>query len=550
MKKQILLLLAALVIFSYFVHSIETFVIQETEKISLQTNASDPDFDKLTTAYNAPLNQNGEWQTNYGDAGEYKATITVSDGTSNVSKDILIKVKRKEEPPKIDSFSPKQDNLDIKETDSIMFKISASDLNNDNLHYHWFLDGKKVNDGEGFNYATAYNDSGSHKISAVVSDGKSNESKEWTVNVDDLDRPAVFEEIGNRIVKENDDVKIILNAHEPDGDNITYFANNIPEGAKLEGNIFSWKPSYDTVKKEGFVNIVMDKFGALSKTFYLQFSVSSKDKKIVQNVVINVKDVNRAPVLEDMETITINEAEALKIIPKAYDLDGDKVSLSYSGFINKDDYKSNFGDAGTYYVKVTASDGLLETSKFVQINITHVNRAPVFSPIADIKSNEGDSIVILLDAKDPNGDKLNYSIDNPAQNSSLKANAFFWTPGYGLVPKKQTKKFDFVFVASDGKAQARQIAHVEVSHKNRAPKITNASKDIVAKVNEPVLMFVKAIDEDADILTYTWDFGFFEKYKATPMHQRIFTSRGSKSVKVIVSDGTDEAEQLINVNVI
>ena len=65
-----------------------------------------------------------------------------------------------------------------------------------------------------------------------------------------------------------------------------------------------------------------------------------------------------------------------------------------------------------------------------------------------------------------------------------------------------------------------------------------------------MLIFVKAADEDDDALSYTWSFGFFEKYKATAAHQRIFTSRGAKAVKVIVSDGTDSVEQVINVNVV
>ena len=42
----------------------------------------------------------------------------------------------------------------------------------------------------------------------------------------------------------------------------------------------------------------------------------------------------------------------------------------------------------------------------------------------------------------------------------------------------------------------------------------------------------------------------FDKYKGTQKHQRIFTTRGTKQVKVIVSDGIDKTEQMINVNVV
>ncbi|MEK6828473.1 MAG: PKD domain-containing protein, partial [Nanoarchaeota archaeon] len=215
-----------------------------------------------------------------------------------------------------------------------------------------------------------------------------------------------------------------------------------------------------------------------------------------------------------------------------------------------DTFKSGFDDAGTYNVKVTASDGVLETSKFVQININQSNRAPVFSKIKEIKSREGDNIAVLLNAYDPDGDEITYSLDNQLDGYSLKGNAFLWTPSYSLANKKETTKFDLVFVASDGKAQTRQIAMAEISDKNRAPKIINATKSIAAKVNQPVLMSVKAADEDRDELTYTWNFGFLEKYKATAIHQRTFRSRGAKVVKVVVSDGTDKVEQVINVNVI
>ncbi len=630
MNKRAALLIILFLAFPYIVHSAATFTVQETEKISLQADAADPDADRLTTTYAYPLNDNGEWQTKYGDAGEYKSKVTVSDGITNDSRDILIIVKKKEESPKIESFIPNQDSLSINEGQASDFRVMASDLNNDELKYEWLVDGKKSKEGTEFSYNTGYNDAGAHKILAVVSDGTTDTSKEWAVNVEnvdvegmlngindivvnendiarlklpdfekyglaysisepigsknewktsyndagsyeakvhaegkgfsgdktvkvavnDVDRAPVFDRIENKVLNENEEMKITLNANDPDGDEITYSASGLPEGSKFEGNVFTWKIGYDAVRKNGFVDKVLDNFRVLSRSFYLQFAASSKGKKAVQNVVITVRDANRAPVLEDIEPITINEGESLKISPKAYDPDGDKVSLSYSGFTGKDAYKSNFGDAGAYYVKVTASDGLLETSKFAQINIRHVNRATAFGKINNIRAMEGDSIAVLLDAQDPDGDEITYSIDNPPEGSSLKGNVFLWVPGYNTANKKETKEFNLVFAASDGKSQARQIAKIEVTGKNRAPKIIDATKSISARVNEPVLMSVKASDEDGDELSYTWNFGLLESYKATASHQRTFTSRGLKTARVIVSDGTDEAEQLISVNVV
>jgi hypothetical protein len=630
MNKAITLLLIIFLAFPCIAFSITTFTILETEKISLQADASDPDADNLTMTYAHPLNEKGEWQTSYGDAGEYKSTISVSDGTTADSREILIIVNKKEEAPKIESFAPKQDILDIKEAESISFRVSAADLNKDELRYEWFLDDEKKLEGQEFIYSADYSSAGKHKIRAEISDGTLAVMQEWSVNVEnvdvegileaiqdisvnendaarlklpdfekyglaytisepigndnewktgfkdagtyearlhaegkgfsgdkivkiavnDVDRAPVFEKIGNKFVNENEEVKITLNAQDPDGDEITYSAGNLPEGSQFEGNAFTWKTSYGTVRKEGFVDNVMDKLRVLSKSFHLQFIASSRDKKIVQNIIITVKDINLAPILEDIEPININEGETARIAAKAYDPDGDKVKLSYSGFMDSDTFKSEFDDAGTYYTKVTASDGLLETAKFARINIKQSNRQPIFSKIQGIKTREGDSVAVLLNANDPDGDEITYSIDNPPKGSSIRGNVFLWTPGYDTANKKETKKLDIAFAASDGKAEARQVLKIEVADKNRIPRITDATKSISAKVNEPVLMFVKAADDDGDELTYTWSFGLIEKYKATAYHQRIFKSRGIKTVKVVVSDGTDEVEQLISVNVV
>ena len=56
MKKSVALLLIIFLILPQAVFPIATFVIQETEKINLVPNVTDPDADKLATTYTPPLN--------------------------------------------------------------------------------------------------------------------------------------------------------------------------------------------------------------------------------------------------------------------------------------------------------------------------------------------------------------------------------------------------------------------------------------------------------------------------------------------------------------
>ncbi len=625
MKKNIALLLIIFLILP-LAYSVTTFVVEETEKISLQTNATDPDNDRLSYTYSPPLDENGEWQTTYGDAGEYKSQVTVSDGLASTSQEILIVVKRKEEMPTIDLYAP-ESPVYLKEMESVRFSLTASDLNKDELSYEWNLDGKKVQEGTEYTYRPLYSDSGTHTVFVIVSDGLFKVSKTWqvivedinlqkllddiqdvTVNeneiaslilpdfelygltysitepigndngwqttyddegpyhvsvhaegngfsgetgvevtVNDVDRQPLFDKLENKVINENQTLEIALSATDPDGDEVTYSVDKLPDGAKFEKNVFTWMPSLDTIRKEDFIDYVVEKFTVLSKNFYVQFAANSKDQKVVQNIVITVKDVNRAPIIEDLSNIVVNEADTIQLSPEAYDLDGDKVTLSYSGFMSSDTYTTNYDDAGNYFVKITASDGKASTSKFVDIIVNQTNRAPIFNPIKPVKAKEGDTVTILLNAFDPDGDELSYSIDNPPDDYSIDGNTFVWTPDFSISKQGETKRFDFVFVASDGQLDLRQTAVVEVANKNRAPTIINASSNLVAKANEPVFMFVNAFDEDGDALTYNWNFGLLEKYEATENHQRTFTTTGAKVIRVTVSDGIDSVEHAINV---
>ena len=131
MKKIITVFLILFVSFVYTVSSLKVFEINETGKLSLGLNVEDPDEDELTYTFTEPLDRNGEWQTTYGDAGEYTAIVGVSDGETKVTEEVKIIVYRKEAEPTIGSFSPKEDPVSIDEAQSIKFKVDASDLNND-----------------------------------------------------------------------------------------------------------------------------------------------------------------------------------------------------------------------------------------------------------------------------------------------------------------------------------------------------------------------------------------------------------------------------------
>ena len=89
-----------------------------------------------------------------------------------------------------------------------------------------------------------------------------------------------------------------------------------------------------------------------------------------------VESTNKPPVLRPIADITLNEGETVSLEPVATDPDGDEVTITYSGWMTKATYTTNYDDAGTHIVTVTASDGKESTSQDVIVTVSNVNRPP------------------------------------------------------------------------------------------------------------------------------------------------------------------------------
>ncbi len=256
-------------------------IIEETELVSLVPKAEDPDEDVLTFTFTSPLDDNGEWQTTYGDAGEYTVTVTASDGSLTSSKDVLVIVNRKEEAPTLDSVNPQGTVVEVAETDILAFEVVASDLNNDELSYVWKLDGVTIGDENSIEYKTTYEDSGSHTIKVSVSDGIFETEKIWSITVNNVNRKPVLSRVYDIEAKETDTIIVQLEATDNDGDELSF---GIDDGRFVQdGNMFTWETTYDDAGEYSVTATVSDGVDTVSEEF-----------------TVTVENVNRAPVILDI----------------------------------------------------------------------------------------------------------------------------------------------------------------------------------------------------------------------------------------------------------
>jgi hypothetical protein len=256
-------------------------VVQETDLVDLIPKAQDPDNDDLVFSFTSPLNDKGGWETTYGDAGEYTITITVSDGQAATSRDVLIIVNKKEESPTIDASKPIESALTILETESLDFYVEASDLNNDPLTYSWKLDGDLIGQFSDFTYQTDYDSAGTHTVKADVTDGISTASRIWSIEVTNVNRKPMLEQIGDVYAKETEKVIITAFATDDDLDPITYSISD--KRFTQTDNVFTWQTDYDSAGTYEVTVKSMDGSDTTEEVF-----------------AVNVENVNRPPMITDV----------------------------------------------------------------------------------------------------------------------------------------------------------------------------------------------------------------------------------------------------------
>ena len=178
----------------------------------------------------------------------------MSDRAKETSKEWIVNVE------KVDVEGLLESILDVTANENEIVKLQLPDFEKYGLTYS--ISEPVGNKNE---WITTYDDSGTYDIK-IHAEGKGFSGDRLVeITVNNVDRAPVFDKIGNKVINENEEIKITLHAIDPDGDEVAYSANNLPEDAKLEEDVFTWKSSYDAVKKEGFVDKVIDKFGVLSK---------------------------------------------------------------------------------------------------------------------------------------------------------------------------------------------------------------------------------------------------------------------------------------------
>ena len=188
-----------------------TVKIKENELLKLKVNYSDPDKDTVTLSFNKPLDKNGEWRTNYGDAGEYLSTIVASDGKISTTTKLKITVERVNVAPVIDGVQ----DLTVKEGDVVKLDPKVTDPNKDPVT---ITISDPIKNGV---FKTDQTSAGDYKIKVTATDGDLKTEKSFLLKVLDVNVKPKVDGVPEKLtVKEGEVIRIKPTVSDLDNDKL------------------------------------------------------------------------------------------------------------------------------------------------------------------------------------------------------------------------------------------------------------------------------------------------------------------------------------------
>ena len=311
-----------------------------------------------------------------------------------------------------------------------------------------------------------------------------------------LNTPPVLDPIDNRTINETEILIIDVNASDIDGDTLTYTCNRT--------NLFI---DFNQVTGTGTWTTDHDDSGI----YYVCFSVSDGKGGIDNETIrIDISNVNRPPVLDDMADRSVNENTLLEFIIYANDPDGQKLTYSTSNLPDRASFDPgtrtfswtpSFDQAGTYQnVHFEVSDGSLTDMENITITVNNTNRPPVLDHIGDRNANENSLLEFTINASDPDTDVLAYSASNLPDGAIFDpgTRTFSWTASFeqsGTYP-------DIHFEVNDGNFSDYKNITIVVDNTNRPPVLDEIG-DRTADENTLLEFTLTGTDPDEDGLTYS-----------------------------------------------
>ncbi|WP_209618448.1 Ig-like domain-containing protein [Methanolobus bombayensis] len=522
--------------------AIDSQSVNESETLSFTLYATDDDNETLTYSANglpsgATLDvSTGEfsWTPGYDDNGSHYVEFIVTDSNNaNDTEGVTITVNNVNRIPSIESI----DEQSVYEDHELTFTLVGSDDDSDDT-LTYSMNGlppeATLNETTGeFSWTPEYTTTTEYRTfnaNFMVSDGEDSVSQYVIITVYNTNRAPEFPEFTNISASEGTELVLNISAVDPDGDSLEY-TKDVNFGIINDTN-FEWTPDYND-----------------SGIHYVEFNVSDGSLSNTTVVTIDVADVNRAPILNYIPTVSVNETELVTIILNATDPDGD-----YPLYYSMDSSLGNLSDnvftwipdysyqGTTNYINFTVNDSSLSDTRMAVIGVNDTNNAPVFNYVGQQNINESEYLSFTVNATDPDiNDELTYYVSGNPSTAVISSNSegmtFTWTPDY-----TESGTYDVRFIVEDEKHYSDTMdIRIVVSNVNRAPTFDSLLPNYT--INESDILEITLgsndLDKDDSISVWVNDTGNASGTLSDDVYtwNTDYHDNGTYNIEFIVSDG-------------
>jgi hypothetical protein len=400
------------------------------------------------------------WTPTYEQSGEYNTTITLTDGEFTVEQPLTLTVTHVNRAPEMQPVKPQNTN----ENTQLQFTVVSTDPDKEDegktkLSSSQLPQGASIDVTNGlFTWTPTYEQSGEYNVTFTIADPAGlTATQSTTINVNHVNRPPVLTAVAAQNVNENSPLTFTLAATDPDKEDegkLKYSSENLPAGATLDPTTgtFNWTPTFLQAGPNS-VNVKVTDSGNLTAA---------------QTVEITVVNVNRPPVLNEVQDGSVFENNVIAFTVTGSDEDSDD-QLNYSMENLPDGAKFDektgafswtptYEQAGEYNLTTILDDGTEQTRATFKITVENVNRRPEIEKGGSVTITVGETASLSFSGSDPDDDAIAFTSDNLPQGATINANGeFSWTPD-----ENQIGTFVFTVKVSDGTDSAQTSASVTV----------------------------------------------------------------------------------------
>ncbi|MDD9954355.1 MAG: hypothetical protein OXR66_08545 [Candidatus Woesearchaeota archaeon] len=244
----------------------------EGDLIVLNYDATDPDKDvgpagKLVYTVGKPFNEEKEWQTARGDAGNYVVEVVVSDGEYDDKDVVCFNILEGNEKPVLTV-----DDVEVNEGELVKLEPKCTDEDGDKVKITY--SGHMKSD----TWMPNYNDDGVYTVVVKCSDGTDSDTESVKITVNDYNRKPSLR-VSDVTVTEGQNVVLSPSCSDPDGGKVVVAFS----GDMLSGE---WMTDYDDA---GDYSVGVS-------------CVDEEGDEVHDTINVRVKDKNRAPMITAMVT--------------------------------------------------------------------------------------------------------------------------------------------------------------------------------------------------------------------------------------------------------